>query len=150
EGCLVSVRGETTAEEVRTGRGRGKLIFRLASDPDHPLAKVKIDRWKRSQGVEVFYGRGIPSILGEHPSGELYRLEGELGAAPDWLIEGLTPKHSPRRATAKPSRNGPVTEIGTGDEEPDNAPASGVELGIEALDALRDRLGELAPELASP
>src|SRR5262249_23389872 len=39
DGCLVSVRGKTTAEEVRTGRGRGKLIVRLAGDKDHPLAK---------------------------------------------------------------------------------------------------------------
>src|SRR5206468_3276028 len=91
DGCLVSIRGGGTGDDVRTGKARGKLIFRLAGDDIHPLAKLSIERWKATRGVEVFYGKGLPSILGKHPSGDTYRLDGILGDAPDWLVEGLTP-----------------------------------------------------------
>ena len=54
--------------------------------------------WKKARGVEIFYGKGLPSILGEYPGDEPYRLDGELKEAPAWLIEGLTPKTRPKPA----------------------------------------------------
>jgi hypothetical protein len=85
DGCLVSVHGATTAEEVRVGKGRGKLIFRLEEDED--LARLSIAHWKKTRGLEVFYGKGLPSVLGRHPDGDPYRLEGKLSNAPEWLVE---------------------------------------------------------------
>ena len=61
------MRGIPSAEEVRTGQARGKLIFRLAVDEKHPLATMAVNRWKKSRGVEVFYGKGLPSVLGDTP-----------------------------------------------------------------------------------
>src|SRR5262249_46546679 len=55
DGCLTSAHGATTAEEVRAGRGRGKLIFRLAAPADHPLARMKPGRWAKRLGVDVFF-----------------------------------------------------------------------------------------------
>jgi hypothetical protein len=151
-GCLVSVHGETTADEVRTGRGRGKLIFRLAADPDHPLSRLAIGKWKDSRGIEVFYGKGLPSVLGEHPSGERYRLEGTIGDAPDWLIEGLIPKASKRAkaSTRPPSSNGhvvaddPWTTLVTKSGR-DAVEAPPPEFDHAALDTLRQDLVSLDP-----
>jgi hypothetical protein len=111
EGCLVSVRGAATAEDVRAGRARGKLIFRLAGDESHPLARIAINRWKKARGVEVFYGKGLPSILGEHPDGEHYRLEGTLTDAPTWLVDGLSPPQG--RPNPIPGSNGRLVHPGT-------------------------------------
>jgi hypothetical protein len=137
-GCLVSVRGDTTAEDVRAGCGRGKLIFRLAGAPDHPLARVAIARWKKDRGVEVFYGKGIPSIIGEHSSGELYRLDGALGDAPTWLVGGLTPVSRGTGSGRTPSRK----------NKPRGAPLLDSQPSDE-LDRLQEDLSRLAPELGS-
>jgi hypothetical protein len=104
DGCLVSVHGEVTAEDVRAGRARGKLIFRLVGDDQHPLTRVSVSQWKETRGVEIFYGKDLPNVLGDHPSGETYRLEGNLSDAPDWLVEDLTPKTKVRQPG--PSRSG--------------------------------------------
>jgi DNA polymerase family B len=90
--CLVSCRSDATPEDVRTGRARGTLIFRLVGDASHPLARMARSHWLKDRGVEVFYGAGIPSVLGEHPDGTRYRLDGTLGLAPDWLVLLLIPK----------------------------------------------------------
>ena len=45
DGCLVSVHGATTAEAVRTGRGRGKLIFRLG-----PAQIIRSRSWRSDTG----------------------------------------------------------------------------------------------------
>jgi hypothetical protein len=138
-GCLVSVHGETTAEEVRTGRGRGKLIFKLAGDLNHPLARLSIGRWHKTRGVEVFYGRGIPSVVGEHSSGEVYRIEGTLGEAPAWLIEGLTPARDGTGSRRAQARKG----------KPQGAPLLDSLPPDDDLDRLQEDLSRLAPELGS-
>ena len=91
---MVSFHGEATADGVRHGRDRGKLIFTFDGGPDHPLCRVG-SKWKKPRGIEVFYGNGLPSILGQYgDDGDQYRLEGTLGKAPDWLVESLTPRQS--------------------------------------------------------
>jgi hypothetical protein len=96
DGCLVSAQGEVTAKDVRAGRARGKLIFRLVGDKQHPLTRVSVSHWMETRGVAVFYGKGLPSVLGDHPSGETYQLVGNLSDAPEWLVEELTPKRKVR------------------------------------------------------
>jgi hypothetical protein len=92
EGCLVSFHGEATAEGVRRGLDKGKLVFRFEGPTTHPLARRAIGHWANSWGVEVFYGKGMPSVLGAHPDGGEYRLEGRLTEAPEWLVESLSPR----------------------------------------------------------
>lgn len=104
EGCLVSCHGDATAADVRSGRARGKLIFRFEAGPDDPLARLARAKWLESRGIEVFYGKGIPSVLGRHPSGEQYRIEGTLGPPPPWLVEGLIPKGKGINARARTER----------------------------------------------
>ncbi len=94
-GARVVVRGEHTAEQVRSGLAPGKLIFRFESDAEHPLVGTPVGRWRQDRGIDVFFGQGLPSILGEHPDGSSYRLEGDLGAAPEWLTGGLSPPRRP-------------------------------------------------------
>jgi hypothetical protein len=151
EDCLVSVRGESTADHVRTGRGRGKLIFRLEADEDHPLARISVRRWLKTRGVEVFYGQGMPSILGDHPSGEQYRLEGTPTEPPAWLIEGLSPNAGGQRR--RPRRNGrPALHAGPSadgrpppDGDPGDEPAPDSDATIPALVELRRVLEEVEP-----
>jgi hypothetical protein len=124
--ALVSCHGEATAEGVRSGADRGKLIFAFSGGPDHPLLKCKA-RWKKTRGVEVFYGTGMPSVLGRYgENGDSYRLEGALTEAPDWLVEALSPKVR---------------------EKPPAAPATTPEERREALQGLPALLAELCPEL---
>ena len=92
DGSLVSGHGDATPEGVRTGKDRGKLLFTFDGGSDHPLCRVAA-KWKKSRGIEVFYGNGLPSILGQYgDNGDRYRLDGTLGKPPDWLIAELTPK----------------------------------------------------------
>jgi hypothetical protein len=94
DGALVSFHGDATADGVRTGRQRGKLILRFEGGENHPLGRVKT-RWKDTRGIEVFYGNGLPSVLGAYDgNGDQYRIEGTLGKAPDWLVAALLPKQS--------------------------------------------------------
>jgi hypothetical protein len=103
-GCLVSSHGDVTPADVRRGEGRGKLIFHCRLPEDHPLAEVKPDRLRPDHGLEVFYSKGLPTILGRHPDGQEYRVDGELTEPPAWLIElitprvGTRPRKPPRRA----------------------------------------------------
>lgn len=129
DGCLVSVRGGVTADEVRTGRGRGKLIFRLGGDEE--LAKLSIKYWSKSRGFETFYGKGVPSVLGRYSDDDSYRLEGRLSDAPEWLIEWLLPK---KTIYAKIEA---ITEEG----------APSAEVDPEVFDGLIEDLVALAPEL---
>jgi putative DNA primase/helicase len=103
---LVSFCGDVTAEQVRTGQAKGKLIFRFEGDASHPLAKLKVDRWRKQWGIDLLYGKGLPTVLGAHPDGSAYHLEGTLGGAPGWLVEALTPKSRVRRIPVGPSPNG--------------------------------------------
>jgi hypothetical protein len=160
-GCLVSVRGEPAALDVRTGKARGKVIFRLEAPPDHPLAKLAIARWKKPRGVEVFFGKGIPSVLGEHPSGERYRLEGTLGEAPVWLVTEL----APARGAARKKPSAPSANHWPGAPSAPHAPSVQEAVAIEVacdpqrvvsapgtgddLDRLEEDLASLAPELHS-
>jgi hypothetical protein len=90
-GCLVSVHGAASPEMARVGAARCKLIFKFAADPGHPLTAAR-SRFLKRWGVEVFYGNGIPSLLGKYDDeGDFYRLDGEIGPAPEWLITMLTP-----------------------------------------------------------
>jgi putative DNA primase/helicase len=98
EGSLVSFHGNATADGVRSGKDRGKFIFAFAGGPDHPLCRAG-SKWLKPRGIEVFYGNGIPSILGQYDdNGDRYRLDGSLGKAPEWLITELTPKTRVKRA----------------------------------------------------
>ncbi len=136
--CLVSVRGETTAEAVRTGRGRGKLVFRLDAGPDHPLSKLAVGHWKKARGVEVFYGKGVPSILGEYPGDEPYRLDGSLGDTPAWLLEGLAPKV--KKVSGKAQENGHAVTSGPNWE----FAKMDLQRVVDLRDILRGRFQELA------
>lgn len=111
DGCLVSVRGDATADQVRRGQARGKLIFRFEAGADHPFARMRVEQWKKSRGVEVFYGKGIPSVLGRHPSGETYRLEGTLTPLPEWAEAWLTPKGRAGAQAAPTPREGEPVEV---------------------------------------
>jgi hypothetical protein len=110
DGALTSYHRKDTAEAVRSGHARGKLVFRFAAAPDHKLAKMSVGRWKKTRGVEVFFGKGCPTVLGSHPDGRDhdYLLDGALGEAPAWLVDGLTPKTKSLRKRRKidPETNG--------------------------------------------
>jgi hypothetical protein len=144
DGCLVSVRGGADPAEVRLLRARGKLLFRFDADGDHPLARMTPSRWLNDRGVEVFYGKGLPSVLGAGPDGTEYRLDGALGDAPRWLIDGLSPA---RRAGAGPSPSGRMLTVTSPADVP--AGAAGLFDGTAAggLEDLPKRLAELEPEL---
>ncbi|MBV8228783.1 MAG: hypothetical protein JO329_02250, partial [Planctomycetaceae bacterium] len=107
EGCLVSSRGASHPDAVRAGTGRGKMLFRFHADAEHPLAKMPINRRKEALGVEVFFGRGVPSVAGEGPDGTTYQLDGTLGPPPEWLIDLLT---GPYRAPRAPRKASPGTK----------------------------------------
>ncbi|MBV8314070.1 MAG: hypothetical protein JOZ53_03960, partial [Planctomycetaceae bacterium] len=107
EGCLVSSRGASHPDAVRSGTGRGKMLFRFHADAEHPLAKMPINRRKEALGVEVFFGRGVPSVAGEGPDGTTYQLDGTLGPPPEWLIDLLT---GPYRAPRAPRKASPGTK----------------------------------------
>jgi hypothetical protein len=128
--CLVSCHGDVTGEAVRIGQGRGKLILRVSAAQAGAIDSIAVGHWKKSRGVEVFFGKGLPSILGHYGAGDHYRLEGSLGEAPEWLIEWLTPKKRSRKP--EPSANGHAAEL---------AP--------EVLEGIPLDLAELAPELGS-
>jgi DNA polymerase family B len=146
DGCLVSLHGDPTGKDVRSGRARGKLIFRLAGDEQHPLARVHVNRWTKSRGVELFYGKGLPSVVGEHPSGETYRLEGTLTDAPDWLFEELTPKTTGPRAGRPRNvhQNRPLPEPSV-NGHPHEERAEGE--ADAALEGLLQKLAEIDPKL---
>jgi hypothetical protein len=126
DGCLLTVRGQHTAEQVRRGQAPGKLIFRCKLPRDHPLNGITAGHWRKSRGVDVFYGNDVPSVLGAYsdPTEPHYRLEGELTDAPDWLVRGLSPRNSGSMGQDAQSINVP----------PD-------------LDSLPHVLGSLRPEL---
>jgi hypothetical protein len=131
---LVSYHGDATPDGVRSGRQRGKLIFKLKAGEDHPLVRVK-SRWKKTRGVEVFYGNGLPSILGQYDgNGDRYQITGTLGEAPEWLLGALLPKQSPHRKKPTSSK----------------ATATAPEDRQAALEGLPAVLAELAPELGNP
>ena len=151
--ALVSVHGDAPADNVRWGCAKGKLIFRLGAGPDHALAKLSVGKWKADRGIEVFYCRGIPSVLGDHPSGEKYRLEGTLTDAPGWLVEGLAPKAKSRQATRPAAMNGkshhtdPLLVFTESAAPESNRDGVHVEA---ALTNLRSDLAELSADLAKP
>jgi hypothetical protein len=140
ENCLVSYHGEATAEGVRTGRDRGKLIFQIEAKADQSLVDIPIDRWKKKYGVEVFYGKGIPSILGLYSGSDTYRLDGTLTRAPDWLVEELgkttTKRVKTTRIVAKAESSAPAA-----------AKVLTESVAEETHDELIELLVQLAPEL---
>ncbi|MBV8266646.1 MAG: hypothetical protein JO252_10000 [Planctomycetaceae bacterium] len=142
---LVSCRGEATPDRVRQGKARGKLIFRVAVGPDHWLATLKPGRWRAKYGVEVFYGHGIPSLLGAGPDGTTYRLDGALGPPPAWLLELLQPPPPRPRSPgmAQDALQGDPAEADGGFDLDASARAPG---GV--LDALGESLGSLRELIA--
>jgi hypothetical protein len=140
-GCLVSCRGEASPEDVRTGKARGKLLFRFVADDAHPLVRMRLNHWTKTRGVEVFYGQGIPSVLGKHPDGDEYRLAGTLGEPPGWLIEILTP----RKRLTSPRAGGPARMMPASGTNDHPAPSLAVEPAV--LDGLPRVLAEIAPDL---
>jgi putative DNA primase/helicase len=142
EGALVSFHGDATAVGVRTGTCRGKLIFRLADN--EAIARCAVGRWLKPLGIDVFYGKGIPSILGDHPDGTQYRLEGTLGEAPGWLLERLTPKERvPRSPRSKSGSEGTTRDRFAFDHVPDLAEFDPLMVEIEAVspELSRTRVG---------
>jgi hypothetical protein len=110
-GSLVSYHGAATAEGVRSGKDRGKLIFTADLGPDHPLCRCPVGRWKEEYGIEVFYGKGAPSILGRYgDDGDAYRLDGTLTEAPPWLVEALASKAKARRTKVARKVRSPKVE----------------------------------------
>ncbi len=101
-GCLVSFHGDVEPTDVRRGDGRGKLIFPCQLTDDHPLASMRPDKFRQEHGFEVFFGKGLPTVLGQHPDGDEYRLDGRLTDPPSWLIEIITPRVT--RRDRRPSR----------------------------------------------
>jgi hypothetical protein len=146
--CLVSFHGDATADGVRTGQDRGKLIFRFEGGEDHPLANPGVlYRWKEKWGVEVFYGHGIPSVLGQYgKDGDQYRLQGKLSDAPAWLIEELTPKQSGFRikqpGTKRPCKPQGAPKADAGKSQPLDG-----DVQDAALAGLKKTLLELEPKL---
>jgi hypothetical protein len=67
------------------------LIFRVDLPAEHSLAQPGLKKWFKQFGVELFYGTGMPTVLGDHPDGTTYRLDGTLTDAPDWLLAMLEP-----------------------------------------------------------
>jgi hypothetical protein len=103
-GVLVAFHGDATADGVRTGTARGKLIFRLEAGTDHPICQAKA-RWLKSRGIEVFYGSGLPSVRGRYDDtggGDEYELDGSLGNAPEWLIKALSPRVKTQKGKSPP------------------------------------------------
>lgn len=130
DGSLVSGHGDATPEGVRSGKDRGKFLFRFDGGPDHPLCRVSA-KWKKSRGIEVFYGNGLPSILGQYgDNGDRYGLDGALGNAPDWLITELLPKERVRKP-----------KVAAITPEAKQAALEGLPATLAELDA---RLGDLA------
>jgi hypothetical protein len=137
--CLVSCHGDATAEGVRAGTARGKLIFRARGlGPDHLIVRMGVSRWHKRYGVDVFYGRGMPSVLGRYSDDDAYRLEGTLSDAPGWVIEMLTPPPS------KPRRKPPAVALadGPGDLEMLRAELAAMEPKLDASAWLEKDLGE--------
>jgi putative DNA primase/helicase len=127
-GALVSCHGTATADQVRAGQARGKLIFKFEGGPDHPLvkARVKPPHWRKSWGIDFFF-EGLPTVLGDHPDGTTYHLDGALSVVPDWLVTEMTPKQQHRTGTTASMNGDTVTS--------------------ETLAALSEELAALAPEL---
>ncbi|HMB05948.1 MAG TPA: DNA polymerase domain-containing protein, partial [Isosphaeraceae bacterium] len=109
--CLVSYHRCDSPGAVRAGEAKGKLLFQFKADADHPLAKVGKAAFRSTLGIEIFYGHGDPSVLGEHPDGPEaeYLLDGILGSPPDWLIADLVERASKKVRAPKekvPGGNG--------------------------------------------
>jgi hypothetical protein len=109
-GCLVSYHGSVKPEQVRAGQGRGKLIFRCHLAVDHPLLDLRINEYRDDHGIEIFFGKGFPTVLGQHPSGEQYQLDGQLTEAPAWLIDLISPKKQKPKSKPKKSTRSTPTE----------------------------------------
>jgi hypothetical protein len=108
---MVSARVDDPAS-VRAGRGRGKLIFRL--DDHAGLDRIKPTTLHKSLGVDLFFGEGIPAVLGAGKDGSRYVLDGELGDAPAWLIELLAKRLAKRPrgvARSKPQNATPLLDF---------------------------------------
>jgi putative DNA primase/helicase len=128
-GSLVSFHGTATADGVRTGKDRGKLIFKFDGGPDHPLCTAR-KKWLKSRGIEVLFGNEIPSILGQYgDDGDVYQLAGDLGPAPEWLIKAITPRKRVQKV---------------------KAPAISPEAKQEALEGLPAMLAQIDPRLGDP
>ena len=111
--CLVSYHRCDSPEAVRAGEAKGKLIFQFEVGADHPLARVGKAALRQALGIEIFYGHGDPSILGEHPDGpdaEYMLSDDPLGPPPDWLIADLVERAAKKVRAPKepkaPSGNG--------------------------------------------
>lgn len=82
--AMVCTRG-ADPNEIRFGHGRGKLLFRI--DDNEALASIDPVKLHSRLGVDIFYGAGIPAVLGAGKDGSKYTIDGKLGDAPAWLID---------------------------------------------------------------
>lgn len=131
--AMVSARLDP-ADAVRSGRGRGKLIFRVDS---FPLLK-KPTTLHNSVGVDIFSGGGVPAVLGAGKDGSRYSLDGELGDAPAWLIDLLERRLAtrPRRSTRR-NRDAQASLLDFGSERDLD----------ERFETLKSTLVSIEPEL---
>jgi hypothetical protein len=117
DGCLVSSHGDATADAVRRGEAKGKLIFRFAGDAAGRIAKMTIKKYAKKLGVEVFFGKGCPSVLGQYDDeGDRYRLDGQLGEPPGWLVGMITPPE-PRKRGPRQGKAGATTDAAPSADE---------------------------------
>lgn len=134
--AMVSARVDDP-ELVRAGRGRGKLIFRVELFPD--LAKPTT--LHKSLGVDLFYGNGIPAVLGAGKDGSRYRLDGELGDAPAWLMDLFEKRLASRdRSKARSKRSEPTPLLDFGSERELDERFETLKTTLSSIDA---KLGEI-------
>lgn len=137
--AMVSARVDDPAL-VRSGRGRGKLIFRLE---DHAgLDRINPTTLHNSLGVDLFYGNGIPAVLGAGKDGSRYTLDGELGDVPAWLLDMLEKRLAGRsrgKARSKPQDATPHLDFGS-ERELDER----FETLMTTLKTIDAKLGEIA------
>ena len=135
--AMVSARLDP-ADAVRSGRGRGKLIFRLENHAG--LDRIKPTKFHASLGIDVFYGGGVPAVLGAGKEGSRYSLEGELGHAPAWLVDLLERRLATRtRGTARRNRNAQAPLLDFGSEREID----------ERFETLKATLVSIEPELGT-
>lgn len=121
--AIIVAREGIDPKDVAYGKKKGKLIFRFEADKDHPLAKMAYSFWAKSRGIDVFYGKQVPSILGKgDPDTPDYVLHGEeLTDIPEWLKNSLIPtKRGPSGTRPAKKKKVELTPLFAGMDDPDS------------------------------
>src|SRR5262249_19163598 len=98
---------------------------------DSWIARMGKATWLDDLGLEIFYGHGIKTVLGQHPGGETYVIDGRVTPAPGWLLQAITPAKEPQKPKKKRAK----------------AARGAVEARLEGLPK---QLAELDPGLEDP